>query len=131
MILLGYLQNFSLVGYCNKQLQQLPSTILASTDIVIFDSYNVIIKKCFIVMLMSCTLKLVVCISYTIENVTSSGCGQLGYNLIRRSYLINIVINNKPLNSAYQCNDYVGIMLQYGNYSFNDSISEIAHNEYI
>ena len=135
-ILLRYLQNFSLVGSCNKQLQQFPSTILISTDIVIFDSYNVTIKNVIFKMLyrnVNVTLQLVVCISCTIENVTLSGCGLLGYNLIRRSYLTNIVINNKPLNSEYQCNSYQGIMLRYGNYSyaFNDSISEIAHSKCI
>ena len=51
--------------------------------------------------------------------------------MIRRSYLTNIVINIKPLNSEYQCNDYQGIMLHYGYYSFNDSISEIAHSKCI
>ena len=45
VILLDCLQNFSLIGYCNKQLQQLPSTILVSTDIIIFESYNVTIKN--------------------------------------------------------------------------------------
>ena len=127
-------QNFSLVGLYNKQLQQFPSTILISTDIVIFDSYNVTIKNVIFRMLdrnVNVTLQLVVCISCTIENVTLSGCGLLGYNLIRRCYLTNIVINNKPLNSEYQCNSYQGIMLRYGNYSFNDSKSEIANSKCI
>ena len=132
MILLDYLQNFSLVGYCNKQQQQLSSTILVSTDIVIFNSYNITIKNTIFKMLyrnFNVALKLVVCISCTIENVNLSGCGLLGYNLMRRTYLNNIVINIKLLNSEYQCNNYQGIMLQYGNYSFNDSISNITHNK--
>ena len=134
MVLLDSLQNFSLVGYSNNQLLQLPSTLLVSTDIIIFDSYNITIKNVIFKMLnrnFIVTLKLLVCISCTIENVTLSGCGLLGYNLIGRSYLNNIVINNKPLNSEYHCNDYQGITLQYGNYSFNDSISEIAHSKCI
>ena len=141
MILLCYSQNFSFIGLYNKQLQQFPPTILISTDIVIFDSYNVTIKNVIFRMLyrnVNVTLQLVVCISCTIENVTLSGCGLLGYNLIRRSYLTNIVINNnKPLNSEYQCNSYQGIMLRYGNYSFNDiylfnhNKSEITHSKCI
>ena len=133
IILLGYLQNFLLVGCCNKQLQQFSSTLLVSTDIVIFDSYNVTIRNVIFKVLflfsgdIDVKVQLVVCISCTIENVTLSGCGLLGYNLIGRSNLTNIVINNKPLNSEYQCNDYQGIMLHYDyNYSFNDSTSEIA-----
>ena len=118
VILLGYLQNFSLVGYCNKQLQQFSSTILLSTDIIISDSYNITIKNIIIKMLYrsirNVKLQLVVCISCTMENVTLLGCGLLGYNLIRRSYLTNIVI---------KCNRYQGIMLEYGYYPFNDSIT--------
>ena len=133
-VLLDYLQNFSLVGFCNKQLQQLPSTLLVSTDIVIFYSYNITINNVIFKMLYSSidvTLQLVVCISCTIENVTLSGYGLIGHNLIGRSNLTNIVINNTPFNSEYQCNGYQGIMLQYGNYSFNDNISEITHGECI
>ena len=133
-------QNFSLVGLGNKQMQHFSPTILVSTDIVVFDSYNVTIKNVIIRMLyrnVNVTLQLVVCISCTIENVTLSGCGLLGYNLISGCHLTNIVINNKPLNSEYQCNSYQGIMLRYGNYSFNDiylfnhNKSEITHSKCI
>ena len=125
IVLLGYLQNFSLVGLYNKKLQLL-STILVSTDIVIFDSYNVTIKNVIFEMLVGFSsdinvkVQLVLCIYCTVENVTLLGYGLLGYNLIGRSYLNNIAIK---LNSEYQCNNQ-GITLRYDNYSFNESKSD-------
>ena len=132
VVSLGYLQNFSMVGLYNKKLQ-LPSTILVSTDIVIFDSYNVTIKNVIFKIVLpirfssdiNVKVQLVVCIHCTVENVTLLGCGLLGYNLIGRSYLTNIVI--KLLIIKYWC-DGQGITLQYDNYSFNESKSEIAHS---
>ena len=132
MILLRYLQNFSLVGLCNKKLH-LSSTILVSTDIVIVNSYNVTVTNVIFKISLAYTagdidvkVQLVVCIYCTIENVTL-GCGLLGHNLIGRSYLNNIFI----LNSEYLCNSYRGIMLRYGNYSFNESKPEIAYGKCI
>ena len=132
MILLGYLQNFSLVGLYNKKLHLL-STILISTDIVIVNSYNVTVTNViFKVSLpfnageIDVKVQLVACIYCTIENVTL-GCGLLGYNLIGRSYLNNIFI----LSTEYLCNSYQGITLHYGNYSFNERKSEIAYGKCI
>ena len=130
MIKLAYLQNFSFIGLYNKK-SQLPSTIMISTDILIFDSYNVTIKNMIFKTLFLFTidinvqLRFVICSYCTVENVTFLGCGLLGYNLIGRSYLTNIVINfTKSFTTENQCNGYVGIMLHYGNYSFDESKSD-------
>ena len=134
MILLRYLQNFSLVGLYNKKLH-LSSTILVSTDIVIVNSYNVTITNVIFKVSLPFTagdidvkVQLVVCVYCTIENVTL-GCGLLGHNLIGRSYLNNIFI----LSTEYLCNSYQGIMLHYVNYSFNEfqAKSEIAYGKCI
>ena len=131
-IVLAYLQNFSLVGLYNKQ-QELPSTILVSTNITILNSYNFTITNVIFKTLVhfsddiNVRMDLIVCIYCTIENVTLLRYGLLGYNLIGRSYLNNIIIRN----TEYWCNDYQGIMLHYGNYSFNESKSETAHGKSI
>ena len=143
MIILAYLQNFSLVGLYNKQLE-LPSTILVSTNITILNSYNftatnIIFKPLTLFQFSEDTnykIQLAVCICCTVENVTLLSYGLLGYNLIGRSNLNNIVIDfaTPLLHTKYWCNhfyDYQGIMLHYGNYSFNESKSEIAHGKCI
>ena len=127
-------QNFLLVGIFNKQLQ-LASTILVSTDIAIFDSYNVTITNVVFKMLFPSNdnLWLVACTSCTIENVTLTGYGLLGYNLIGRIYLNNIVINlTKSSNTTYWCYDYQGIGLYYIDHSlFKEKKSEIIPDKHI
>ena len=132
MISLGNLQNFSLVGLYNNKLH-LSSTILVSTDIVIVNSYNVAVTNVIFKVSLPFTagdidvkVQLAACVYCTIENVTL-GCGLLGYNLIGRCYLNNIFI----LSTEYLCNNYQGIMLRYGNYSFNESKSEIDYGKCI
>ena len=133
-VLLDYLQNFSLVGLYSKKLQ-LPSTIIVSTDIVIVDSYNVTIKTVIFKMFPRTTdarLKLVVCISCTVENVTLLGYGLVGRDLIGKSYLNNLAIylTRSLYHGEYWCYGHQGIMLYYGARIrlFRENKSEIAHN---
>ena len=59
-------------------------------------------------------LWLIECISSTTENVTLMECGLLGFNLIRESYLNNIVINLiKSSNRENKCYDHQAISLYY------------------
>ena len=124
-------QNFSFVGY-NEQLHQLPSTLLVSTDIFIFGSYNVTIKNIIFKMFPRATdpdvaLQLVVCISCTIENVTLIEYGLLGHDLIE-SYLDNVFIYITRPDTEYRCNDHQGITLHYGNY---ENKLEVSHGKCI
>ena len=132
-VALSNFQNFSLVGKLNEQLQ-LPTVILVSTNITIFDSYNITITN--IIFKNSFpnigNLELLTCISCIIENVTLIGCGLSGYNLIGRSHLSNIVISlTESSDREYDCYDHQGIMLQYGDYSINENTSQVAYRESI
>ena len=108
-------QNFTLVGEFNEQLK-LSLTILVSSSIIIFDSYNItvtnVVFKTFPIYI-NANLWLAVCFSCTIDNVTLMGCGIRGNNIIGRSYLNNIVIYLTKSNSTLWCYDDQGITLNY------------------
>ena len=94
MVVLTNLQNFSLVGIRNKELQ-LASVSLVRTNFVIFNSYNVTVTNIAFKVKFpgNGNFQLVVCISCNIENDSLTGCRLSCHNLIGRSYLNNIVIN--------------------------------------
>ena len=94
--------------------------ILVDKNFIIFDSSNITISNVVFKNLMLLhsyhhgDLWLVECISSTIENVTLIVCGLLGFNLIRESYLNNIIINlTKSSNRENKCYDHQGISLYY------------------
>ena len=69
---LGYLRNLSFIGFNKKS--QLQSTLLFSTDIIIFDSYNVTItnvifkKNYHLTSDINVQVRLVICSYCTVEN---------------------------------------------------------------
>ena len=137
MAVLTNLQNFSLVGIINKELQ-LPSIIFVSTRFIIFNSYNVTITNVAFKTKYPSNqnFQLIICISCTIENVTLTGCSLSCKNLIGRSYLNNIVINltKSPYTEegVENCYDDQGITLHYDDYLlFKENISESIYKQHI
>ena len=137
MAMLTNLQNFSLVGIINKELQ-LPSIIIVSRRFIIFNSYNVIITNVAFKTKYPSNrnFQLIVCISCTVENVTLTGCSLSCENLIGRSYLNNIVINltKSPYTEegVEDCYDDQGIMLYYDDHLlFKGNKSESIYKKYI
>ena len=128
MVEFSNFQNFSLVGKFNEQ-RKLSSTILVSTSITIFDSYNVTITNVVFktTLFPNTNLWLTVYISCTIGNVTLIGCGIIGHNIIGRSYLNNIVIY---LISMRWCYDDQGITLHYFDY-LGSLFKEVASENHI
>ena len=134
---LNNLQNFSLVGIINKELQ-LPSIIFVSTRFIIFNSYNVTITNVAFKTKYPSNhnFQLIVCISCTIENVTLTGCSLSCKNLIGRSYLNNIVINLTKSPYAEEgvedCYDDQGITLWYDDHLlFKENKSESIYKQHI
>ena len=131
VVSLSNFQNFSLIGKFNEQLQ-LPSVILVSTNIAIFNSYNIsvtnIIFKSLFPSIQFGDLELFTCISCIIKNVTLIGCRLSGYNLIGRSHLNGIAIGlTESSVTEYVC--YQGIMLQYNDYLINENTSQVAYKD--
>ena len=131
------LQNFSLVGIINKELQ-LPSIIFVSTRFIIFNSYNVTITNAAFKTKYPSNhnFQLIVCISCTIENVTLTGCSLSCKNLIGRSYLNNIVINLTKSPYAEEgvedCYDDQGITLRYDDHLlFKENKSVSIYKQHI
>ena len=125
-------QNVSLVGKFNEQLQ-LPPVILIGTNFSVFDSYNITITNVVFKKIMLFhygNLRLIECISCTIENVTLIGFGLLGGNLIGKSYLNNIVINlTKTSYKVNYCYDRQGITLSYSHSSMKGKDLKIVHKQ--
>ena len=86
MAVLTNLQNFSLVGISNMELQ-LPSIILVNTNFTIFNSHNITVTNLVFKARFpgNGSFQLVVCFSCNVENVTLTGCGLSCHNLFGRS----------------------------------------------